>query len=353
MAIVKIVKRDCPYVTIDKQGIDDSTLSWEATGLLTYLIGRPSNWKINITHLSSVKTNGERSTRRALLELRKHNYCHYFEIRKKGRVTETIYLVFEIPTDYEEVMKSYVDLQEDEQLYYKEVKIDNSPKVRNEVSVENNEKSTFSPKVRNAKGENAKGENAKGENEALINIDSNNNRENKKRNHDHEELDFEKIFHGLGVNYTSKHKAVIEKLLKTMTEMQIIKYLQEQWNYVEHNENIKNKQAYFSSLILKEKAVLKDYVSQNKEELSPEGDKKQAAEFMEKVSQFRQTDIEEVTKNIEEIKKEKEEIKIIEVTEEEYENFYQKYLRENEVVKDTEIQRRIFKNIVGKQYKVR
>lgn len=349
MAIVKIVKRDCPYVTIDKQGIDDSTLSWEATGLLTYLIGRPSNWKINITHLSSVKTNGERSTRRALLELREHNYCHYFEIRKKGRVTETIYLVFEVPTDYEEVMKSHVDLQEDEQLYYKEVKIDNSPKVRNEVSVESNEKATFSPKVRNAKPENAKGEN-----EALINIDSNNNRENKKRNHDHEKHDFEKIFHKFEVNYTLKHKTVIEKLLKTMTEMQIIKYLQEQWDYVEHNENIKNKQAYFSSLILREKAVLKDYVSQNKqEELSSEEDRKQTAEFIEKVPQFRQTDIEEVTRNIEEIKKEKEEIKIIEVTEEEYEKFYQKYLKENEIVKDTEIQRRIFKNIVGKQYKVR
>lgn len=176
MAIIKIVKRDCPYVTIDKQGIDDPTLSWEATGLLTYLIGRPSNWKINITHLSTVKTNGERSTRRTLLELREHNYCHYFEIRKKGRVIETIYLVFEVPTDYKEVMGSYVDLQDGEQLYYKEVKADNSPKVRNEVSEENIEKSTFLPKVRNAQLENAKGEN-----EALINIDNNNKRENKKR----------------------------------------------------------------------------------------------------------------------------------------------------------------------------
>ncbi|EIJ71936.1 hypothetical protein HMPREF1049_0113 [Fusobacterium necrophorum subsp. funduliforme ATCC 51357] len=255
MAIVKIVKRDCPYVTIDKQGIDDSTLSWEATGLLTYLIGRPSNWKINITHLSSVKTNGERSTRRALLELREHNYCHYFEIRKKGRVTETIYLVFEVPTDYEEVMKSYVDLQEGEQLYYKEVKIDNSPKVRNEVSVENNEKSTFSPKVRNAKPENAKGEN-----EALINIDSNNNRENKKRNHDHEEhdleLDFEKIFHELGVNYTKMNQESIERLLQKMKPYEVEHYIRELYKNIKENPDVKNVNALFSAKIQRQECQI-------------------------------------------------------------------------------------------------
>ena len=73
MAIIKIIKRDYPYVTIDKTGIDDPNLSWAATGLLTYLIGRPGNWKINITHLSGVKLDRERATRGALLELREAN----------------------------------------------------------------------------------------------------------------------------------------------------------------------------------------------------------------------------------------------------------------------------------------
>ncbi|ERT44312.1 hypothetical protein HMPREF1768_01965, partial [Fusobacterium nucleatum CTI-7] len=52
MAIIKVLKRENPYVQIDKIGVDDSNLSWEATGLLTYLIGRPHNWKINIAHLA-------------------------------------------------------------------------------------------------------------------------------------------------------------------------------------------------------------------------------------------------------------------------------------------------------------
>lgn len=99
MAIIKIIKRDCPYVTIDKTGVDDPNLSWAATGLLTYLIGRPGNWKINITHLSSVKTCKETATKSALKELREANYCHYFVVRKNGKISETFYLVFEVPTN--------------------------------------------------------------------------------------------------------------------------------------------------------------------------------------------------------------------------------------------------------------
>ena len=52
MAIVKIIKRENPYIQIDKTGINDSRLSWGASGLLTYLIGRPEDWKINLNHLA-------------------------------------------------------------------------------------------------------------------------------------------------------------------------------------------------------------------------------------------------------------------------------------------------------------
>ena len=115
MAIIKVLKRENPYVQIDKIGVDDSNLSWEATGLLTYLIGRPNNWKINIAHLASVKKNKETSTRNALLELRKAKYCHYFEVRKSGKIVETFYLIFEIPTEHEEI-KSNIDYFADKKL---------------------------------------------------------------------------------------------------------------------------------------------------------------------------------------------------------------------------------------------
>jgi len=117
MAIIKVLKRENPYVQIDKTGIDDPNLSWEATGLLTYLVGRPNNWKVNVMHLSSVKKNKETSTRKALLELRKYNYCHLFEIRKGGKYIEKFYLVFEVPTQYDEISSNIdIELKEEEKI---------------------------------------------------------------------------------------------------------------------------------------------------------------------------------------------------------------------------------------------
>jgi hypothetical protein len=262
MAIIKVIKRDCPYVTIDKTGVDDSKLSWSATGLLTYLIGRPSDWKINITHLSGVKLDGERATRGALLELREADYCHYFEIRKKGKVVETIYLVFEIPISYEEAIKNYIDLKDDEQILYKEVK-KKEPKVRNEVSVKSVENKELLPKVQNAKMNNAKGEN-----EGLLIIDTTNKKntnnkttiiENKESSSLFEESSSEKNeINNILINYNlaDKTKENILKLYfknlidknrlievlniakeKKWGEGAIYKALKEKWNIQTNNTN--------------------------------------------------------------------------------------------------------------------
>ncbi|MCF0163592.1 MAG: replication initiation protein [Fusobacterium necrophorum] len=158
------------------------------------------------------------------------------------------------------------------------------------------------------------------------------------------------------VNYTSKHKTVIEKLLKTMNESQVINYLKEQWEFVTNNATIENRQAYFSSLILEEKAVFKDYEKQNKiEELSPEEDRQQADEFIGKLFSMQEENEVEMTDensiqtsfNFSEKKEE-----TIEVTEEEYESKYQDFLSLASS-EDTKIQRRIFQNIVGKKYKIK
>ncbi len=93
MAIIKV------------KGIEDKNLSWGATGLLYYLMSKPENWKINLKNLSEEKKNGKDSTRNKLNELRKHGYCHYFELKENGRFKETKYLVFEVPTTPEDAQK--------------------------------------------------------------------------------------------------------------------------------------------------------------------------------------------------------------------------------------------------------
>lgn len=139
MTIIKTIKRKNPYIQIDKTGINDTKLSWGASGLLTYLIGRPTDWKINLNHLAKVKEKDKKDkTRSYLNELRKFEYCHYFEIRKKGRVLETFYLIFEVPTKYEEILDNYIEVPKECSILYKEISIDKK-KGKKEKSIEKKE----------------------------------------------------------------------------------------------------------------------------------------------------------------------------------------------------------------------
>lgn len=122
MAIIKIIKRENPYIQIDKTGINDNRLSWGASGLLAYLAGRPKDWNVNLSHLATVKDNDKKDkTRKYLNELRNFGYCHYFEIRKAGKIIQNFYLVFEVPTKYQEVLENFIDIPENCTVHYKEV----------------------------------------------------------------------------------------------------------------------------------------------------------------------------------------------------------------------------------------
>ncbi|XGU46283.1 replication protein [Fusobacterium necrophorum subsp. funduliforme] len=256
MAIIKVLKRENPYVQIDKTGIDDSNLSWEATGLLTYLVGRPNNWKVNVMHLSSVKKNKETSTRNALLELRKAKYCHYFEVRKSGKVIETFYLVFEVPIEYEKIKdKIDIELKAGERIFYKEIKKNEKqeksefePKVENQQSVENIKFADILPKV-----EKPKTEKPKVENQALINIDINNNRMKLKKNHeyDFEEKDdnlrkVEKLFKEFGIDFSIKHKIKVKELLQKNSVDFLISHFKKQYKILKKKENVKSIAAVMS-----------------------------------------------------------------------------------------------------------
>lgn len=142
MAIIKTKIREKNYVQIEKTGIEDNRLSWAATGLLTYLIGRPADWVIVMEHLKTVKTDGRDSTRTALNNLREFNYCHYFEMREQGKVRETVYLVFESPTSPEEAMR-HIEAEEGMELHYKKYSKDK----KESQKIETIENTDVSPKT--------------------------------------------------------------------------------------------------------------------------------------------------------------------------------------------------------------
>ena len=273
MAIIKVLKRENPYVQIDKTGIDDPNLSWEATGLLTYLVGRPNNWKVNVMHLSSVKKNKETSTRKALLELRKYNYCHLFEIRKGGKYIEKFYLVFEVPTQYDEISSNIdIELKEEEKIFYVKVKeginSNNLPEVENQLMVENIENKEVLPNV-----EKPKMVKPKVENQALINKELNNNRMNKEKNHEYdlEENDdnlrrIKEFFKELGIDFSIKHKIKIKELLQKNSVDFLISHFKKQYEILKKKENVKSIAAIMSKHLFNNTCEIDNTFVMQKEE---------------------------------------------------------------------------------------
>lgn len=130
MLIFKNKNKEKNYSQIDNITIDDNKLSWGATGLLIYLLSKPENWEVCLEQLKNVKSNGRDGTRSLLLELRKFNYCHLFEIREKGVFKKKIYLVFEVPTSPKEAINK-ISVLEGEKIYYKEIKSKKEEKIEN------------------------------------------------------------------------------------------------------------------------------------------------------------------------------------------------------------------------------
>ena len=134
------------------------------------------------------------------------------------------------------------------------------------------------------------------------------------------------------VNYTVKHRKVLENLLKNNSLEYIKQYLKDQWEYVQNDNNIKNKTAYFSKLILEEKAVLKDYLPADYEKKKAEENNRNTKgitslkEFVKDITDY------EVRKNITPEQIEQQVLLKADITEEEYNKIKQDWIdKEKEI----------------------
>lgn len=100
--IIRVAKnRDNPYVMINKGFLDYEALSFKAKGILTYLLSRPDNWEIMITHLVKVSTEKESAIRSGLDELIKYGYIEKIAHRdSKGRFTNFEYIIYETQQEF-------------------------------------------------------------------------------------------------------------------------------------------------------------------------------------------------------------------------------------------------------------
>ena len=93
MPIIRIKKADHHYVLINRYGLDDARLSFQAKGLLAYLLTKPDGWIINYRHLMTVGPDGEYAIRSALNELVNCGYLTRKRRHLSGRYTweQTLY----------------------------------------------------------------------------------------------------------------------------------------------------------------------------------------------------------------------------------------------------------------------
>lgn len=99
MPIIRVIKdKTHPYLLMNKTGINDSRLSFKATGLLAYLLSKPDDWYISYKNLFYTKTDGQRSITSGFHELIETGYITKIRLRhKNGQFGSYYYSVFEFP----------------------------------------------------------------------------------------------------------------------------------------------------------------------------------------------------------------------------------------------------------------
>lgn len=91
------IKKEVNYSIISNDLLVDPSLSWKATGLLSYLLHLPDDWNISTADLQKRKTDGRDSTKAALKELVDAGYVIYKKSKDESGKWKHEYFVHEKP----------------------------------------------------------------------------------------------------------------------------------------------------------------------------------------------------------------------------------------------------------------
>lgn len=86
-----------PFSPVPKELLNDSRISWKAKGIISYLLGKPQGWAVQVTDLCNKSSDGEVSVRAGLKELRDFHYVRLEKQRKGGRIVGWIWRVSDTP----------------------------------------------------------------------------------------------------------------------------------------------------------------------------------------------------------------------------------------------------------------
>jgi hypothetical protein len=97
MTIIR-VKKDKRYFSASNEPFNDKRLSWEARGLMGYLLSKPDGWK---TRMHDIKNQGpakDRKVERMLAELRLYGYMNRIRLKLESGKFDWITDVYESPS---------------------------------------------------------------------------------------------------------------------------------------------------------------------------------------------------------------------------------------------------------------
>ena len=97
MTIIR-VRKDARYFTASNEPFNDRRLSWEARGLMGYLLSKPDSWEVNMIDLSKNGPAGEHKLRRMLAELRSAGYMNRVRITLEKGKFDWLTEVYESPS---------------------------------------------------------------------------------------------------------------------------------------------------------------------------------------------------------------------------------------------------------------
>lgn len=94
------VRKESNFVIISRFPLEDERLTWEARGLYGFLLAKPDNWQISLSHLTKSSPAGYDKTKRILRELVLHKYILKEEQRnQRGQFSFPAYTIYELPYD--------------------------------------------------------------------------------------------------------------------------------------------------------------------------------------------------------------------------------------------------------------
>jgi len=87
-----------PYFMMHQKTAQDEGLSFEARGLLAYLLSKPDDWKLNVSDLMRAGHCGRDKVRKILRELEERHYLEREQVKGEGgHFSHTEYWVYERP----------------------------------------------------------------------------------------------------------------------------------------------------------------------------------------------------------------------------------------------------------------